>query len=634
MQKIRNQHKMRRSSSRARQPAKCVPSHRLLVPAFLGALLLVSSSISFDTTAKSNTVFVSATVSSSSMSFFGKRSASKSKIGTASAAASSIITATQTPPRGGAASTSASFAGLDADTLRSLGVDESEIGDLFLDETDGEFAAPGVSSRRQQRAVKRNAVVEDEEEDEYEWESDGDDEDGMESAEEEYDEEEEEADMPTDAFDQEYDFEEYEEYEDEDVGEEWWRNPLGRYQNDADEYDDVGEESEYEDEPSSIEEILGEEEDEEEEEAQPTQRGRNSANKKSRAAASAKGKKPSIGLPTFGGKKKASKSSSAVVKRKNSKTKSSVATTSSSSWSVPTPLGKVKVQLPAAAALGPLTTLVGSLLAKTSPTVPIILSLGLANYLLGLVRSMHPQDSAEEDVDQEYQQYNDGYQDEMNEEDYGWDQQQQEQDEDVPMDGDGDFDEYQQQEQYPEDDVDLARGPNILERLANSMPKVSSMFGRGDQTNDGEYQEQKPSRRMMRRMRRNRKRSFRRDDEVQALYERAETAEAERDTIEREYELSSKQLQGMQQQVQAISKTNTYLKAQLRDIQRSSESAVLAERKKADEEMARVRESLVDVLERERRLMRAQMMKASNRLRTLMEDEADALSEDDGQFAK
>ena len=629
MQKIRNQHKMRRSSSRARQPAKCVPSHRL--PAFLGALLLVSSSISFDTTAKSNTVFVSATVSSSSMSFFGKRSTSKTNTGTA---ASSMITATQTPPRGGAASTSASFAGLDADTLRSLGVDESEIGDLFLDETDGEFAAPGVSSRRQ-RAVERNPVVEDEEEEEYEWESDGDDEDAMESAEEEYDDEEEEPDAPADAFDQDYDFEEYEEYEDddEDVGEEWWRNPLGRYQNDADEYDDVEEESEYDDEPSSIEEILGEEEDEEEEEAQPTQRGRNSANKKSRAAASAKGKKPSIGLPTFGGKKKASKSSSAVVKRKNSKAKSSVATTSSSSWSVPTPLGKVKVQLPAAAALGPLTTLVGSLLAKTSPTVPIILSLGLANYLLGLVRSMHPQDSAEEDVDQEYQQYNDGYQDEMNEEDYGWDQQQQEQGA-VSMDGDGDFDEYQQQEQYPEDDVDSAKGPGVLERLANSMPKVPSMFGRGDQTNDGEYQEQKPSRRMMRRMRRNRKRSFRRDDEVQALYERAETAEAERDTIEREYELSSKQLQGMQQQVQAISKTNTYLKAQLRDIQRSSESAVLAERKKADEEMARVRESLVDVLERERRLMRAQMMKASNRLRTLMEDEADALSEDDGQFAK
>lgn len=247
---------------------------------------------------------------------------------------------------------------------------------------------------------------------------------------------------------------------------------------------------------------------------------------------------------------------------------------------------------------------------------------------------MHPQDSAEEDVDQGYQQYNDGYQDEMNEEDYGWGQQQQEQDEDVPMEDDGDFDEYQQQEHCPEDDVESPRGPGVLKRLANSMPKVPFMFGRGDQTNDGEYQEQKPSRRMMRRMRRNRKRSFRRDDEVQALYERAETAEAERDTIEREYELSSKQLQGMQQQVQSISKTNTYLKAQLRDIQRSSESAVLAERKKADEEMARVRESLVDVLERERRLMRAQMMKASNRLRTLMEDEADDLSEDDGQFAK
>ena len=624
MQKIRNQHKMRWSSSRARQPAKkYVPSHRL--PALLGALLLVSSAINNTGDGKNNPMLVSATVPSSSMSFFGKRSSSKSKIGTA-AAAPPIVTATHRLPRGGAAST-ASFPGLDADALRSLGVDESEIGDLFLDETDGEFAAPGASSRRQKRAVDRRPVVEEEEE--YEWESD--DEDAMESVEEEYDEEEEEPDAPADEFDQEYDFEEYEEY-DEDVGEEWWRNPLGRYQDDADDYDEVEEESEYDDEPSTIEEILGEE-DEEEEEAQVVrrQKGRSSAKKKS---ASAKGKRPSIGLSTFGGKKKASKPSSAVAKRKKSKAKSSVATTSSSSWSVPTPLGTVKVQLPAAAALGPLTTLVGSLLAKTSPTVPIIISLGLANYLLGLVRSMHPQESDEEYVDQGYQQYNDGYyQDEMNEEDYGWDQQQREQDEDVPMDEDGDFDHYQQQEEYPED-VESTRGPNVLERLANSMPKIPSMFGRGDQTHDGEYQEQKPSRRMMRRMRRNRKRLFRRDDEVQALYERAETAEAERDAIEREYELSSKQLQGMQQQVQSISKTNTYLKAQLRDIQRSSESAVLAERKKANEEMARVRESLVDLLERERRLMRAQMMKASSRLRTLMEDEADALSEDDGQFAQ
>lgn len=633
-QKIRNQHKMNhRSSSRARQPAILgVPSHRL--PAFLGALLLVSGAMNNAGNGKSNTALVSATVSSSGTSFFGKRSTSTTNTGTAAAAATTIVATTQTPPRGGAAASTASFAGLDADTLRSLGVDESEIGDLFVDETDGEFAAPGTS--RRQRVMERNAV-EEEEEDEYEWESDDDEEGAMESAEEEeYDEEDIESDAPDG---QEYDFEEYEEYEDEDVGEEWWRNPLGRYQDDADEYEEF-EESEYDNDSPSIENILGEEEDEDGDDEDPvTQRqgGRNSANKKSRAAASAKGKgkRPSIGLPTFGGKKKVSKPSSAVAKRKNSKAKSSVATTSSSSWSVPTPLGSVKVQLPAAAALGPLTTLVGSLLAKTSPTVPIILSLGLANYLLGLVRSMHPQESADEDVDQGYQQYNDGYQDEMNEGDYGWDQPQQEQDEDVPMEGDGDFDDYQQQDQYPEDVVESTRGPSVLKRLANNMPKVPSMFGRGDQTNDGEYQqEQKPSRRMMRRMRRNRKRSFRRDDEVQALYERAETAEAERDTIEREYELSSKQLQGMQQQVQSISKTNTYLKAQLRDIQRSSESAVLAERKKADEEMARVRESLVDVLERERRLMRAQMMKASNRLRTLMEDQADAMSEDDGQFAK
>ena len=94
LQKIRNQHKMHR----ARQPAKkCVPSHRL--SAFLGALLLVSTAINNTGDGKTNSMLVSATVSSSSMSFFGKRSSSKGKIGTAAASATTSIisTTTQTP---------------------------------------------------------------------------------------------------------------------------------------------------------------------------------------------------------------------------------------------------------------------------------------------------------------------------------------------------------------------------------------------------------------------------------------------------------------------------------------------------------------------------------------------------------
>ena len=571
---------------------------------------------------------VSASVPPSGLPLIGART---TRVGTARTTA----VAAQAPPRGGAASTAAagaSFAGLDADTLRSLGVDESEIGELFVDETDGEFAAP-ANRRRQRRAVVE--VETEDDEDEYEWEEseDDDDDEAAESADE--DESESELDEEDGGDEEEYDYEEYEEYEDEDedVGEEWWRDPLAKYQDDDDEYE--------------VEEV--EESEDEECDEKPAQRqgGKRSSasktmskNKKKPRAASAKskprgkakaGKTPSFGLPSFGGKQTKGTTSSALTKRRSQK--SSTGSSMTTSWNVPTPLGSVRVQLPAGATLGPLTTVIGAIgtfATNTSPTVPIILSLAMANFFLGLIRHAHPQqpsssEEEEEYVDQSgYQQYNDGYGDEMDE-NYGFERQQQEQDyEDIPMEEDGGLDAYQQQQdQYPEDDAEsAARGPNVLTRLASSMPKVPSLFGRGDGQTE-------------RRIRRNRRRSFRRDDEVRALYERAEAAEAERDTIEHEYELSSRQLQGQQQQLQALSKTNAYLKAQLRDIQRSSESAVLAERKKADEEMARVRESLVDVLERERRLMRAQMMKASDRLRTLMEDEADALSEDDGpEFAK
>jgi len=570
---------------------------------------------------------------------------------------SARTTASRAPPRGGAAASTATatFAGLDAATLRSLGVDESDLGELFVDdEADGEFASSPARRRRQRSAVaeveEEEEMDDDDDEDEYEeYDSDS-------SAEEDSDGESDESDggdLEEAGDEEEYDFEEYEDYEDEesdaeeeeedvDVGEEWWRNPLGKYQ------DDEGGGDEYE-----VEESEDEEYDDDDDEPAQRQGGQRSSASRAKSksgkkprAASARGKRPSKAgrgkLPSFGitSLKGATTLSALTKRRSRAKTKKSSAGSSmTTSWNVPTPLGSVRVQLPAGVPLGPLTTVIGAVgtfVTNASPTVPIILSLAMANFFLGLVRHARPQqppsEEEEEYVDQHgYQQYNDGYEDEVDE-NYGWEQQQQRQqeqeqeyDEDVPMEEDGGLDAYQQQQdQYPEEDAaeSAARGPNVLARLASSMPKVPSLFGRGDGRTE-------------RRIRRNRKRSLQRDDEVRALYERAEAAEAERDTIEHGYELSSRQLQGQQQQLQALGKTNAYLKAQLRDIQRSSESAVLAERKKADEEMARVRESLVDVLERERRLMRAQMMKASDRLRTLMEDEADALSEDDGpEFAK
>jgi hypothetical protein len=48
------------------------------------------------------------------------------------------------------------------------------------------------------------------------------------------------------------------------------------------------------------------------------------------------------------------------------------------------------------------------------------------------------------------------------------------------------------------------------------------------------------------------------------------------------------------------------------------ERAVTAERLKANAELARVREQMVDILERERRMMRAQLSKQSAEVRSII----------------
>ena len=153
----------------------CCHAHRRRIPAFLLGAAVLGPILAA----------VSASVPPPGLPLIGARTTS---LGIARAAIK-----TQAPPRGGAVSTAAAgatFAGLDADTLRSLGVDESEIGELFVDETGGEFAAP-ANRRRQRRAVVE--VETEDDEDEYEWEEseDDDDDEAAESA----DEDESESEM-------------------------------------------------------------------------------------------------------------------------------------------------------------------------------------------------------------------------------------------------------------------------------------------------------------------------------------------------------------------------------------------------------------------------------------------------------
>lgn len=74
-------------------------------------------------------------------------------------------------------------------------------------------------------------------------------------------------------------------------------------------------------------------------------------------------------------------------------------------------------------------------------------------------------------------------------------------------------------------------------------------------------------------------------------------------------------LLNIRKQLDEMYHTNKLLKAQLRDNTQSVLQAVQAERRKAEDELARVKAAMVRVLERERKIMRAQVMKILSNVR-------------------
>ncbi len=92
-------------------------------------------------------------------------------------------------------------------------------------------------------------------------------------------------------------------------------------------------------------------------------------------------------------------------------------------------------------------------------------------------------------------------------------------------------------------------------------------------------------------------------------------------------------LRELKKELSEVCKTNTYLKNQLADNKRILERAVNVERQKTNNELSRLREQMVEVLERERRMMRAQLMKSSAEVRALigesMSDEYDFVDDYD-----
>lgn len=73
-----------------------------------------------------------------------------------------------------------------------------------------------------------------------------------------------------------------------------------------------------------------------------------------------------------------------------------------------------------------------------------------------------------------------------------------------------------------------------------------------------------------------------------------------------------------------------YLKTQLRENQQEAEIAIVKERQKSENEMARVREALLKVLRHERNLMREQVRQMSSQVRALLKEDDE--KNDEGKY--
>jgi hypothetical protein len=76
-----------------------------------------------------------------------------------------------------------------------------------------------------------------------------------------------------------------------------------------------------------------------------------------------------------------------------------------------------------------------------------------------------------------------------------------------------------------------------------------------------------------------------------------------------------------------LQSTTNYLKAQLRDNQEVMDRAVRAERRKARDELTKMKEAMLQVLQRERHELRAKLMKQTAEVQAILKDREAAESQ-------
>jgi len=108
------------------------------------------------------------------------------------------------------------------------------------------------------------------------------------------------------------------------------------------------------------------------------------------------------------------------------------------------------------------------------------------------------------------------------------------------------------------------------------------------------------------------------ENQVVAMRQRAETAEWNQQTTLQEYDRSRKDVKQLQSVVESVSQTNNVLKKELSEQEDKLEQAKQLERKRADKEIARIRDSMLSVLEKERQIMRSEITNALSDVKSFM----------------
>jgi hypothetical protein len=79
-------------------------------------------------------------------------------------------------------------------------------------------------------------------------------------------------------------------------------------------------------------------------------------------------------------------------------------------------------------------------------------------------------------------------------------------------------------------------------------------------------------------------------------------------------------LQETQTELANLQSSTNYLKAQIRDNQEVLERAIRSERRRAREELTKMKEAMLQVLQRERQELRSKMMKQTAEVQALLKE--------------